>query len=155
MSWPGVYRVFWIIIFGALLAVGAPTIFRSKASLPLVERGPDSSVNSVLLQTLGEPALAPQLTEWLNELPRGHPILVLAAPDHLAASFTADLISYLAWPRPVVVSTGRDQSQKLLRNFREHYSALGLCYLPPPPGVTPHKSFGAVLTFTLSQPGSQ
>ncbi len=152
MSWSGVYRVFWISIFGALLAVGAPTIVKSKSSLPLVERGRDSSVNSVLLQTLGESEVAPRLTEWLDALPRGRPILVLAAPDHLSASITADLISYLAWPRPVVVSTDREQSQKLLRNFREHYSAVGLCYLPSPPGLTPGKSFGPALTFILSEP---
>lgn len=134
------------------MAVGAPRIGKSQLAIPLVERGRDSSVNSVLLRTLGEPELAPRLTEWLAQLSRGRPILVLSAPNNAAASFTASLISYLAWPRPVVVSTDREQSQKLLRNFRENYCAVGFCYLPPLPGLAPGKSFGPLLTFVLSEP---
>jgi hypothetical protein len=152
MSWPGILRFFWIGVLVALMAVGAPMIGKPPAALPLVDRGRDGSVNSVLNQTLGEPGLAGPIAEWLAELPRGRPVLILAAPDHLSAALTADLLSYLAWPRPAVLSTDREQSQKLLRNFRERYGALGLCYLPPPPGVVPAKTFGPALSFLLAEP---
>jgi len=88
-------------------------------------------------------------------LPRGRAVLVLAAPDDISAVLTADVISYLAWPRPVVVSFEREQSLKLLRNFRERYCAVGFCYLPPLPGPTTGTSFGPALTFILSEPNPE
>ncbi len=125
---------------------------KPQSTLPLVDRGRDSSVNSVLSQTLAESDAGVRITEWLDGLPRGRPILVVAAPDQMPAALTADLVSYLAWPRPVVVSSDREQSQKLLQNFRERYCAVGLCYVKPPPGLTNAKSFGPALTFILSEP---
>jgi hypothetical protein len=145
------YRVFWISAFVAVMTVGAPMVGKPKTAVPLVDRGRDSSVNAILLQTLGERALAPRMSEWLAGLPRGRPILLLAPPDNIAASFTADVLSYLAWPRPAVVSCEPEQSRLLLRNFRERYCAVGLCYLPPPPGMTKGPSFGPALTFILSE----
>jgi hypothetical protein len=146
------YRVFWISAFAALIAVGAPLVGKPLSTLPLVDRGRDSSVNSVLNQTLGEPELGPQISEWLAGLPRGRPVLIVAAPEQMSAALTADLISYLAWPRPVVVSCDREESKTLLRNFRERYCAVGLCYLNPPPGLAKGKSFGPALTFIVSEP---
>lgn len=152
MPWLGLYRGFWISALVALMAVGAPLIGKPKSTRPLVPGGRDSSVNFLLLRTLGEAELAPRITEWMAELPRGRAIFILIPPENAAAALTADLLSYLAWPRPVVVSSDREQSTRLLGHFPERFCAVGLCFLPAPAALPPGKSFGRSLQFISSEP---
>lgn len=155
MSWPGALRLFWISVFAAVIAVGAWKRGKLPPSLPLADRGPDSSVNSILSRTLAEADAAPRLTQWLSELPGRRPILLLVAPDQTRATLTADLVSYQAWPRPVVVSPNRQRSFELLQNAPDRYCAVGFCYLDPPPGGTRLQSFGSRLTFITSGPKTE
>lgn len=127
-------------------------IGKARSHWPPVAGGRDSAVNTLLLRTLGQPELALDLAEWMAGLPRGRPLLILAPAESAAAVLTADLLSYLAWPRPVVVGGEREQSTKLLADFPGRFCAVGLCYLPPPAGRMPKKSFGQNLQFILSEP---
>ena len=146
-------RVFWLGIFAVLMAVGGPRIGKPESALRLVDYGRDSSVNTVLEQTLGEPGMADAITEWLAKLPAGRPILVVALPNQMAGAMTADMVSYLAWPRPAVVSMDAEQSKQLMKGFRERYAAVCLCYMPPPPPSFPQgKLFGPALRFIPTEP---
>jgi hypothetical protein len=151
------YRVFSLGAVAALIAVGAPRLGRPPAALPLVDHGRDSSVNTVLQQTLDQPEAAREITQWLAKLPAGRPILVVAAPEQpaltMSAAITAQAISYLAWPRPVVMSTDSEEAKGLMKGFRERYAAVGLCHMPPPPpGFPQGKLFGPALRFIPSAP---
>jgi hypothetical protein len=116
--------------------------------------GRDGSVNTVLEQTLYEPKVAERLTDWLSGLPSGRAILVITPSDNMPAAITGDLISYLAWPRPVVISSDLQKTKSLLANARERYCAIGVCYLPPPPQARISKTFGPALSF-ISFPAPQ
>lgn len=141
------YRSFWIAVFAAIVAVSVPTFGRPDSALEPKDFGRDGSVNSVLEQTLNVPKASEQITQWLAQLPAGRPILIIAPPDNMPAAITADLVSYLAWPRPVDVSSDSEKSRKLLATARGHYCAVGLCYLHPPGRAPISKSFGEALTF--------
>ena len=52
MSGTAIYRIFWVCCFVAIMAVGGPMVGRPPSALPLVDHGPNSSVNTVLEQTL-------------------------------------------------------------------------------------------------------
>lgn len=148
-------RVCWFVALAALIAVGVPYIGHPSLAIPLRDRGRDSSVNSILQHTLGEPNLADRLTQWLHDLPPGEAVLVLAPPEQMDAALTANLISYLAWPRPVYVSAEPDRSRQLMQNYRDRYAAVGLCYLTPPPGLKIDKSFSPALGFiTVDKPNA-
>lgn len=151
------HRVLSLSFVAAVIAVGAPKIGRPPAALPLVDHGRDSTVNTILEQTLDQREAAAAITQWLAKLPEGRPILVIAAPQDpaqtMVAALTADTISYLAWPRPVVVSIDADEGRKLMSGFRERFAAVGLCYMPPlPPSFPPGKLFGPALRFIPSEP---
>ena len=152
MSGTLLYRVFSVGGVAALMAVGAPRLGKPPSALPLVDHGRDSSVNTVLQQTLDQPEAARAISEWLARLPEGRPILVVAPPKHMAAAITADTVSYLAWPRPVVVSTDPEQTKDLMKGVRERFAAVGLCYMSAPPGFTQGKLFGPALRFIPSEP---
>ncbi len=150
MSWPGAYRLFWISAFIALVAVGASERSKHQAPSWLDDYGRNSSVNTILSRTLKEADVAPRVEQWLSELPRGRPILMLIAKNQGSAILTADLVSYLAWPRPVVLVSNPEQSLALLRNARERFCAVGFSGLDVPPDVTGKQSFGSALTFIPS-----
>jgi len=152
MSGQVIHRIFWLSVFAAIMAVGAPMVGKPASALRLVDYGRDSSVNTVLAQTLGEPGMADAITQWLRKLPGDRPILVVAPPRQMPAAITADIVSYLAWPRPVVVSTDTEESRNLMKGFRERYAAVGLCYMSAPPGVTKGKLFGPALRFVPTEP---
>ena len=141
------YRLFWIGVFVSIAAVGIPTMGKPESALGLKDCGRDGSVNTVLEQTLDEPKAAERLTEWMSGLPSGRAILVITPPDNMSAAITADLISYLAWPRPVVISSDLQKAKALMVNARGHYSAIGVCYLQPPPQMKISKTFGPALSF--------
>lgn len=141
------YRLFWIALFVAIATVGARTMGKQESALPLKDWGRNGSVNSVLEQTLNEPKAAERLTDWMSGLPSGRAILVITPPDNMPAAITADLISYLAWPRPVIVSSDLQKTRLLMANAREHYCAIGVCYLQPPPQMKTSKTFGPALSF--------
>lgn len=151
MSPTGIYRAFWALFLGAMMVLGMMRLGWSKAPLALTDRGPNSSANSILHQTLGEPRLASRIAEFMEGLPQGRPILILAAPNNTSAALTADVLSYLAWPRPAVVSTDREQWPELLL---QHYDALAFCDVDPPPGAKTH-SFGRALTFILFETAAE
>jgi hypothetical protein len=151
------HRVLSLGCVAAVIAVGLPKVGKPPSALPLVDHGRDSSVNTILQQTLDQPEAARAITQWLAKLPEGRPILVIAAPidpkQKMAAAVTADTISYLAWPRPVVVANEAEEARKLMPGFRERFAALGLCYMPPPPPSLPQgKLFGPALRFIPSEP---
>lgn len=151
------HRVLSLGCVVAVIAVGLPRVGKPPSALPLVDHGRDSSVNTILQQTLDEREAAGAITQWLAKLPAGRPILVIATPgdpsQKMAAAVTADTISYLAWPRPVTVTIEPEEARKLMQGFRERYAALGLCYMPPPPPNFPQgKLFGPALRFIPSEP---
>ena len=140
-------RLFWIGVFAAIAAVGAPMMGKPESALPLKDNGRDGSVNTVLEQTLNEPKAAERLTDWMSGLPNGRAILMITPPDNMPAAITADLISYLAWPRPVVISSDMQKTRTLMASAREHFCAVGVCYLQPPPQAKISKTFGPALSF--------
>jgi hypothetical protein len=152
MTLERIYRVFWIAVFVTIIAVGVPTVAHPDSALPLRDFGRDGSVNSVLENTLNEANASEQITEWLGGLPRGRAILVVAPPNNMSAALTADLVSYLAWPRAVVVTSEPEKTRRLLATAREHFCAIGLCYVAPPDGTKVSKSFGPALTFIGAEP---
>ena len=152
MSGPGIYRIFWLGVLGAVVAVGAPMVGKPAAAIRLVDHERNSSVNSILEQTLGEPGLPDRITEWLAKLTPGRPILLLAPPNNNPAAIAADTITYLAWPRPVVFSHDPEKTKQLMQGFRERYAAVGLCYMSTPPGFNQGKTFGLALRFIPSAP---
>src|SRR5690349_5929658 len=127
------FRVFWLCAVLALMVAGASKLGKPPTALPLVDRSRDSSINTVLEQTLGEAHVAGAITDWLAKLPEGKEILVLSPPDNMGAAITADAISYLAWPRPVVMSA-KPEEMRALMSTRDRFAAVGLCYMQAPPG---------------------
>jgi hypothetical protein len=157
MSGHSLYRVLSLGCVGAVMAVGVPKVGKPPSALPLVDHGSDSTVNTILQQTLDEREAAGAIEQWLAKLPAGRPILIVAAPkdpvQKMPAAMTADTISYLAWPRPVVITTEMEEARGLMQGFRERYAAIGLCYMPPPPpSFPPGKLFGPALRFIPSEP---
>ena len=143
------YRSFWIAVFAAIAAVSVPTFGKPDSALEPKDFGRDGSVNSVLEQTLDVPKASEAITKWLAQLPPGKPILIVAPPDNMPAAITADLVSYLAWPRPVDVSSDPARSRTLLGSARGHYCAVGLCYMSPPARAPISKTFGPALSFIV------
>ncbi len=135
-----------------IIGFGVPKLGKASSGLPLVDHGPDSSTNTLLEQTLDQPGMPAAIHAWLDKLPVGKPILVIAPPNNMPAALTADTISYLAWPRPVVVSKTTEETRELMKTARERFVAVGFCYFPAPPGVTQGKTFGPALRFISSQP---
>ncbi len=151
MSPLGVYRGFWIGALVALMAVGALMLGKPNSTVPLADRGRDGSVNSVLEHTLAEQHLAPRITQWLERVPPERPVLIIS-PDwqNRPATLVADVLSYLAWPRPAQVVFGVEESIAHLRRFPAHYGAVAFCYLRPPPGFPPGTAFGPGLTLVAA-----
>jgi len=146
------YRAFWLILFAAIVAVGVPGLGRPDSALALHDLGRDGSVNAVLETTLNETNSSERITEWLDGLPRGKAILLVAPPNNMSAALTADLVSYLAWPRAVVISSEAERSRKLLATAREHFGSIGFCYVAVHGGARTIKSFGPALTFVGAEP---
>lgn len=142
-------------VYIAIVAVGVGSLGKPDSALALKEYGRDSSVNTVLEQTLNETDASAKITEWLATLPPGRSILVLAPPNNMPAAITQDLISYLAWPRRVEVSSDPHKMRELLANASERYCAVGLCYMEPPPRARVSKQFGPALTFIATEAGGQ
>jgi hypothetical protein len=152
MSATAIQRALVLACFLAVVAAGIPRLGKATSGLPLVDHGRNSSVNTVLEQTLGEPGMPDAIRAWLAKLPPGRPILVVAAPNNMPADITADSVSYLAWPRPVVVGSKPEEIRALMSGARERFAAVGFCYLSAPPGITQGKLFGPALRFLPSQP---
>jgi len=141
------YRLFWLGAFATIVAVSAPTFGRPKSAVALEDFGRDGSVNSTLDQTLGEEKCAERITTWLEGLPPGRAILLVADANNNRAGVTADLIPYLAWPRPVIVSYDPQKAGREFAGARGRYCAVGFCYFMPPQGAPMSKSFGPALSF--------
>lgn len=153
MSSLGAYRGFWIGALIALMAVGAPMLGKPNSTVPLVDRGRDGSINSVLEHTLAERHLASRITRWLERVPPERPILIISPHwQNRHATLAADVISYLSWPRSAQVVFGAQESIAHLRQFPARYGAVAFCHLPPPPGFPPGTAFGAGLTLVAAPP---
>jgi hypothetical protein len=87
------YSLFGFGIYLAIVGVGVGRLGKPESALALKEYGRDSSVNSVLEQTLNEADTSGKITEWLNTLPPGRSILVLDPPKNKPAAITQELIS--------------------------------------------------------------
>jgi hypothetical protein len=143
-------RFLWIGIYLAIAAVGVRKFGKPESALPLTNYGRSSSTDTVLEQTLNVPQASQKIAEWLDTLPREKTILVIAPRDNMPAAITADLISYLAWPRPVIVNSDPAKTRGLLADGRDKYGAIGWCYLQPPP-LKISKTFGPALIFTTME----
>ncbi len=151
MSGIAIQRIFWLGCFLAIAVVGAPKIGRSTAALPLVDHGSNSSVNTLLEQTLGEPEMPEAIASWLARLPPGRPILLVAPRTDMSAALRADTVSYLAWPRPVEVAKNPQEASVLMRQTPDRFAAVGFCSAPPPENFK-GKRFGPALWFISKEP---
>jgi hypothetical protein len=145
---PFIYRAIWLGAFGSIVAISARDFGRPKSAVALDDRGRNGSVNSVLEVALGEKKCAERIGLWLDELPRGRSVLLVADPKNNRAGVTADLIPYLAWPRPVVVCYDLPNAAARLASGRDRFCAVGFCCVMPPEGSVISKSFGPALAFT-------
>jgi len=152
MSAIALQRALVLACFLAVVGAGLPQLGKATSGLPLVDHGRNSSVNTVLEQTLGEPGMPDAIRAWLAKLPAGQPILVVVPLNNMSADITADSVSYLAWPRPVMVGKKPEEIRALMNGARERFAAVGFCYLSAPPGITQGKLFGPALRFLPSQP---
>ncbi len=124
---------------------------RPDPYLPLMDHGPDSSINAVLQSSLKQPELAQPLSAWLGKLPYDRPILVGAQPGNTSAVFAADMMSYLAWPRRVEISWEQRPGELKFLHPLEFYGAVGWCRMEPRPAKF-KKVFGPNLTFGSDSP---
>jgi hypothetical protein len=128
---------------------------KPDSTIPLLDRGRDGSVNSVLEHTLAEAHLGSRVTQWLERVPPERPILIISPHwQNRQATLAADVLSYLAWPRPARVVFGAQESIAHLAQFPAHYGAVAFCHLPPPPGFAPGTAFGPALTL-VAAPSAQ
>ncbi len=91
----------WLWAVALVIALAIRIAQRPDAQIALTSRSALSSVDSVLFQTLGQPAASERILSWLSASVDSRPLLVMLAPGNPGANQTAELISYLAWPRPV------------------------------------------------------
>jgi len=141
------YRLFWIGAFVSIIAVALPKFGAPGSAVPLDDYGRNGSVNSVLNRVLDQPHCAESIAAWLNALPPGRGVLVIAQPNSNPASLASDLIPYLAWPRVVTITSDLQTAAAEMHSAPDRYCAIGFCYVSPPPGMPVAKSFGPALSF--------
>ncbi len=155
---PQIYRFGWLVAVITMFGLGFTQ--KNSASRPraLTDRGSDSGVNTSLaaLGARDQVNLSQRIIAWLDCIPTHRPLLIVGAPKNVAAAGTAQLISYLAWPRPVLISCGDlEESAIHLRDFPEKYGAVALCHLTTSAKPENSTDFGPALTLIAPEEISQ
>ncbi|MEA3213813.1 MAG: hypothetical protein QOE70_6870 [Chthoniobacter sp.] len=140
-------QTIWCLAFAAFVAVGTRGIWRPGGGFPLKSCGRQGSVDSILEKTLGRPDLEPALSAEIGRLPSGDALLILAPPGKASAGLVAEVVAYLAWPRPVtLVIEPVHLSAASLLPMRERFAAVVLCEVPAPDSFPAGHAFGPALT---------
>src|SRR5712671_1799995 len=116
-----------LVSLALFIGTGLRNVWETRSSKTAFALGPMVAVEMHADYGAGRPGALAELAPVLARLPQGTPIIVFHAETNTRGWMVADVLRYLAWPRPVEHAETPGADGRSLAQLQEKYAAVVLC----------------------------